>query len=106
MKNNTFNPMALNNAENEDFLINLFTQTADVNVNDNEREELKKILSSLPEGATVATLIKEIRTKEAEKFGVKPEHFESLMPLLKALQQVQENQNLSQTASKGDSNEN
>lgn len=60
MTNNTFNVLDFRTPQNEDFLVDRIIEVSGSEINEEGREELKALIRSLPEGATMATLVKEV----------------------------------------------
>lgn len=94
MSNNTFNILDIRTPENEDFIAGMILEATGAEVNQEEREELKALIRSLPEGATMASLIKELKRVEAERIGLSETTFEALLPLLTALHRMKNEQKL------------
>ncbi|MGC0987138.1 hypothetical protein WKH15_21720 [Pantoea agglomerans] len=89
MSNNTFNILDIRTPENEEFIAGLIIEASGAQVNQEEKEELKALIHSLPEGATMASLIKEMKRAEAEKVGLNETTFEALLPLFTALHRME-----------------
>lgn len=94
MSNNTFNILDIRTPENEDFIAGMILEASGAQVNQEEREELKALIRSLPEGATMASLIKELKRVEAEKVGLSETTFEALLPLFTALHRINDEQKI------------
>lgn len=94
MSNNTFNILDIRTPENEDFIAEFIIEASDAQVNQEEREELKALIHSLPEGATMASLIKELKRVEAERVGLTETTFEALLPLFSALHRIKDEQKI------------
>ncbi|EBM5962866.1 TPA: hypothetical protein ACIVGF_002891 [Salmonella enterica subsp. enterica serovar 16:l,v:-] len=83
---NTFNPVDVRKETGGvEYLANLVITMSGVEVDDARKETLKNIIMALPDGATLATLVKAIKENEAEQLGVSPEIYETLMLFLSDL---------------------
>jgi len=94
MSDNTFNILDIRTPENEEFIAGLIIDASGAQVNQEEREELKALVHSLPEGATMASLIKELKRVEAERLGLSETTFEALLPLFTAMHKIKDEQKI------------
>ncbi|MEX3557156.1 MAG: hypothetical protein VB135_01590 [Burkholderia sp.] len=86
----SLNPVteAVKTPEGIEWLVEFLPQAAGVAVDDDKKAALRTIIEGLPEGATLATLINQIKFHEAEQLGIKPEHYDALAPLFGAFASI------------------
>ncbi|MBK3865186.1 hypothetical protein G3A40_36130 [Paraburkholderia aspalathi] len=82
----SFNPVTLKNQPGGvDSLVTLLGNVAGVTLSDEQRTTLHTLIDALPEHATMADLIRAVKTAEAAQLGIPLEHYDALAPLFDAL---------------------
>jgi len=80
-----FNPLDVGRAEPE-FIVQLLEQFAGAKLSAEKKTSILNVISDLPKGAGMRDLYEAIKVQEAASLGITPEQYETLSPVLEALQ--------------------
>lgn len=80
-----FNPLAMAK-ENADFIVEFLGRMPGVKLSESKKKVLLSIVESLPDGASMHTLLDAIKAQEAAELGITVEQYDALGPLFEALQ--------------------
>lgn len=85
-KSNALNPLDVRYQPNGiDYLVNMLINMIDGPVDFTKREMLKNVISALPPGATMATLIANVKEEESRQLGINIEAYDALVKLTEVL---------------------
>ncbi len=91
-ESNIFNPLdARYQPDGIDFLVNMLISMIDGPVDCAKKEMLKDVISALPPGATMATLIANLKEEESRRLGINIEVYDALSTLTEVLTNINEN---------------
>jgi len=82
-----FNPLEAGRTEPE-FIVQFLEQVVGAKLSAEKKTSILAIISDLPKGAGMLDLYEAIKVQEAASLGITPEQYETLSPVLEALQRL------------------